>query len=304
MRIAKALGPAILVLVLVLAAALPARADCVAEPGRVAVRLAGSLADGDEFRRRIGAGWMFALTPGGEGWDLRLWARDGNTDMTRITPPAHGPNARQIYGWHFRNADDTGPNTGDVNAPQHLRTFLFEPRPGEAPVPEAEGVGVLEITGMALETPAGADRARMTALEFTACLTWPEAWTGVPVTSLSGRVFADCGLAEGFGLTSYPSGPLRGDFDGDGEPDMAYVVARDRDAKRGIAICRGGREVDLIGLEEPIGELVPAYFESFDWWEVAAREGAGDLIVIGKEDSSSVAIVWTGEGWGAEWRGD
>lgn len=57
--------------------------------------------------------------------------RDEN--LARLTPPLHGPNPCDIEGWHFRNADNTGPNEagdGNVNAPQREREFLFSPAVG------------------------------------------------------------------------------------------------------------------------------------------------------------------------------
>ncbi|MEM7800350.1 MAG: hypothetical protein AAF633_14235 [Chloroflexota bacterium] len=42
-----------------------------------------------------------------------------------VTPPFYGTNALKIYGWHFRNANNTGPNDGSVNAPQERRVFYF-----------------------------------------------------------------------------------------------------------------------------------------------------------------------------------
>ena len=43
------------------------------------------------------------------------------------------PNPRDIEGWHFRNADNSGPNEpGDknVNAPGEKREFIFSPAVG------------------------------------------------------------------------------------------------------------------------------------------------------------------------------
>ena len=42
-----------------------------------------------------------------------------------VTPPWHGENAIRIYGYQFRNSDNTGENDGSVNAPQKERGFNF-----------------------------------------------------------------------------------------------------------------------------------------------------------------------------------
>jgi len=72
----------------------------------------------------VGSDWTLVLEPDRYGWVGRLLGADG-VDLSRITPPLHGPNPRELHGWHFRNSANTGPNKGDVNAPQRLRRFLF-----------------------------------------------------------------------------------------------------------------------------------------------------------------------------------
>lgn len=105
-------------------------------------------------------------------------------------------------------------------------------------------------------------------------------------------------------------------FDNDGSLDNAAPVTRLRDGKRGIAICRAGAWLHLLWLTDRIGEeLVPAYFESIDWWRVnppvSLENGdavppvlPGQSLTIGKDDSSSVDIIWTGEEFSSEWQGD
>ena len=42
-----------------------------------------------------------------------------------------GTNHRLLEGWHFRNQANTGPNEGDVNAPQREREFDFVLTPAD-----------------------------------------------------------------------------------------------------------------------------------------------------------------------------
>lgn len=77
-----------------------------------------------------GAHYEFRLVPAGGGWTI--WIGDpGHRDRNYVavaTPPFHGVNPAVIQGWHFRNADNTGPNepgNGNVNAPQKERSFTF-----------------------------------------------------------------------------------------------------------------------------------------------------------------------------------
>jgi len=96
------------------------------------------------------------------------------------------PNARELEGWHFRNADNSGPNDGSVNAPQELREFIFSPvvgrgieYNGSATTPEdvakveAFGRGWLHLDEFRLTPPRQGERAAFEWLRFTACLTWP-----------------------------------------------------------------------------------------------------------------------------------
>lgn len=64
------------------------------------------------------------------GWSVWIgdpeWPSE-NYSMV-VTPPYRGINMRFIEGWHFRNSDNSGPNsTGakNVNAPQTVRDFCF-----------------------------------------------------------------------------------------------------------------------------------------------------------------------------------
>lgn len=72
----------------------------------------------------------FRLAPIGQGWSI--WVGDpANRERNQVivaTPPYRGINPAVIQGWHFRNADNSGPNNpgeGKVNAPGNIRTFAF-----------------------------------------------------------------------------------------------------------------------------------------------------------------------------------
>ncbi len=72
----------------------------------------------------------FRLVPMGHGWSV--WIGDpmyrGRNNVIVATPPYRGINQAIIQGWHFRNADNTGPNEAgedSVNAPGMTRTFAF-----------------------------------------------------------------------------------------------------------------------------------------------------------------------------------
>ena len=105
---------------------------CTPVPGRSAEQIDGQVTRGQIFSRATAGGWILRLVPVGEGWFLEIAMKGRETeDLSRLTPPWHFvPNPREIEGWHFRNADNTGPNDGSVNAPQELRAFVFSPQVG------------------------------------------------------------------------------------------------------------------------------------------------------------------------------
>ena len=167
----------------------PARSpDCRSEEGRHAERFQGVVKRGELFERKTPAGWILKLQPEPEGWFLSVTVsgRDGE-DLSRLTPPWHFvPNAREIEGWHFRNAANTGPSDGSVNAPQHLREFIFSPAvgrgieyhgsgtsPDDVAKVRAFGRGWLFIEKYTLTPPSRGTRAAFETMTFSACLTWP-----------------------------------------------------------------------------------------------------------------------------------
>ena len=161
---------------------------CQAEPGRRAEQLRGEVARGDTLSKSTASGWILRLVPIEQGWSLQISMKTRETeDLSRLTPPWHFvPNPREIEGWHFRNADNTGPNDGSVNAPQELREFIFSPQVGQgieyngsattaqdvAKV-ESFGRGWFFIESYKLTPPRKGGRAAFQSLKFSACITWP-----------------------------------------------------------------------------------------------------------------------------------
>ena len=72
----------------------------------------------------------FRLVPVGHGWTIWI-GNPMNRQRNYVavaTPPYRGVNSADLQGWHFRNADNSGPNKpgeGNVNAPQETRKFAF-----------------------------------------------------------------------------------------------------------------------------------------------------------------------------------
>ena len=160
---------------------------CEVAPGRRSDLLHGAVERGDRFAQTMG-GWILRLEPVEHGWVLQIATKDRPTeDLSRLTPPWHVvPNPRDIEGWHFRNADNTAPNDGTVNAPGNLREFIFSPLVGreidysgsattsaDVEKVRAFGRGWLFLESYRLTPARNGERAGFDSLTFWACLTWP-----------------------------------------------------------------------------------------------------------------------------------
>lgn len=101
---------------------------------RSRIQFSGQVSAGEPFVRNFGPGFSFHLVPHRLGWEIVIKDKRGTENIARLTPPFHFvPNPRDIEGWHFRNADNSGPNEpGDinVNAPGEKREFIFSPAVG------------------------------------------------------------------------------------------------------------------------------------------------------------------------------
>jgi hypothetical protein len=150
--------------------------------GRTAAFTA-SVTRGDRFRRGLWDGLALELDPTEGGWEICI--RDStrpSEDLARLTPPFHFvPNPRDIEGWHFRNRANTGPNQGDVNAPQRSRWFIFsrdvgrsiQPADSAGEVTEDEvervgawGRGALDIEDLVLTPPKPGEKAGIQSMRF------------------------------------------------------------------------------------------------------------------------------------------
>jgi hypothetical protein len=143
-----------------------------------------SVRAGQPYERALWDGLRLELKPLDLGWRIEI--RDStrpDVDLASITPPYHFvPNPCDIEGWHFRNQANTGPNQGDVNAPQEVREFIFSPEVGRSIRDPAEGTaaitdddveragrrgrGVLEVLDLDLTPPAKNARAGIRSMRF------------------------------------------------------------------------------------------------------------------------------------------
>ncbi len=296
----------------------------------------------NEYSAALPNGWQFMLVKTEHGWAVRVYDQpypNGRVDLSGITPPLHGPaNPRDIAGWHFRNHANTGPNLGDVNAPQRLRLFQFDGalagtsglyNPVATTTTEADtGRGALYIVGYELTGQRAEGRARMTYLKFQACLTWPrlsETEETARTTEHERRarqldaqvldylpvereLFARCGLdTTRYELTARVTPRLLGlDIDGDGAHDEAVQISRLQDGEHGLALCRGGTWLDVLGFDEKFYGPTRLLLSAMESWRVAppdhGRFGfmdeapwpdtAGDALLVERFEKGMAAFFW------------
>lgn len=318
----------------------PARAQtCEPSVLRHARLIQGEIAGRKPFTAQVSDAWVFSLEPAEYGWDVRV--RDAhNMDLTQITPPFHlQPNPRELYGWHFRNAANTGSNTGDVNAPQHLRLFEFSPaltgtggfRPPQG-TPEARepdphsGRGALRILDMGLADLEPGEKARMNYLKFDVCLTWPKTkQESIAALNDQSPDYLDeeresmygCGLDPAqYELFAWVMPRwIVGDLDGDDAIDDIAPIRRKSDGRKGIAICRAGTWLSVIGYGQ--AELEPLqtsdgeprtetyfsfaeYLDRVEYWKMDRVDGKNDSLVLGRTEKAELAVFWNGKEFAVE----
>lgn len=322
--------------------------SCEPTPEKNAVRILGTDVEGvltdqeypyiageRNFYQTLANGWVFALVQAENGWSIRLYENEPIGDaveLTSLTPPFRGaPNARDIFGWHFRNAANTGPNTGDVNAPQELRAFIISPSlvgtggyrppnrssPPQAPSPD-DGVGWLKVLNYGLAGLKPGGRARMNYLKFDACLSWPRdgaerdhltELASLAFTPEDHENFGRCGLdlqMIEMNATHLPR-MLGGDLDGDDVIDEVAQIRRASDGKRGLALCRAGTWLHLIGLDgKTLGDLNPHYIDQVEAWQWIRPTGDqprhlagydlpdadGDILVLERIEKEAILVYW------------
>lgn len=103
-------------------------------PAAATKHFSGHVRRGERYEHSLSNGIRFVLQPEDEGWRVAMYGPDTTQNLVGIaTPPYHGVNEADIQAWHFRNKDNSGPNKGDVNAPQKERAFYFLENPSDYP---------------------------------------------------------------------------------------------------------------------------------------------------------------------------
>jgi hypothetical protein len=140
--------------------------------------------------------------------------------------------------------------------------------------------------------------------------------TAIPESAT--RLFKSTGLYRQYDISSHlkPS-YLRGDFDGDGKPDVAVLIKQKKSGKIGIAVCHSStNKILLIGAGTGVGNGG----DNFDWmdiWSVTPKATAarklgkataallkGDVLHVEKSESASALIYWDGKKYVWRQQGD
>ncbi len=289
------------------------------------------------FFQRLAGGWVFALIKVENGWSLRVYEHepvDDAVDLSALTPPRMAPNPRDILGWHFRNSDNTGTNTGDVNAPQHQRAFVISPSLAGTggyrstddatmmePGPD-DSIGWLTVLDYGLAGLDKDQRARMNYLQFDACITRKRSdaeiraladSTHLDYDSQDIETFGSCGLdLERFELSApFVPRSTGGDIDGDDALDEIAQIIHSRSQRRGLALCRAGTWISVVGAGgADMPGLSMGYLDQVEAWhwlsrknnETAAWQGyalpdsAGDILILERIEKEAVALYWRNDG--------
>lgn len=296
----------------------------------------------DDFVATLPNGWQFNLIKTNHGWAIRIYDQpftNGRVDLSAITPPLHIPaNPRDIAGWHFRNQSNTGPNVGDVNAPQRIRLFQFDGAlAGTGGLRESAttgstnanaGRGILNIVDFKLTDLQPDVKARMTYLKFQACLTWPRLSDADELAraveherrarELDARIlsfskeeletFGACGLNLSlYKLEARVTPRLIGfDIDGDDAHDEVAQVARLKDDRRGLALCRAGTWLQLLGFDSEFDDFTQHLISAMESWRIAEPkpggfgytdepewpETAGDVLLVERIEKGMAIFYW------------
>lgn len=144
------------------------------------------MTDVEDFTGDVGP-FQLRLRSEGGGWGLAILEPGRLDDRAQLTSPPHGPGPADIYAWHFRNPDNTGPPTQDAAAPAgRHRELIFSPEVGRTVLydpdtlarnrerVEAYGRASFDVVGYTMAPPQLGEEPRLLWLKFAACLTWPK----------------------------------------------------------------------------------------------------------------------------------
>jgi hypothetical protein len=166
-------------------ATLPAP-SCVATPRRQARQIIGEATEGTDVTQAIGPFLLQLRSEGEDGWDLALLEPGRLDNLAQLSSPPHGPSPLDIFPWHFRNDDNTGPPVAGAAPGGRHREFVFSPDVGRTMTFNLEtlaedreraaayGRGAFDLLAYEMTPRQLGESPRLLWIKFAACLTWPQ----------------------------------------------------------------------------------------------------------------------------------
>ncbi|MCA9401129.1 MAG: hypothetical protein KC713_05845 [Candidatus Omnitrophica bacterium] len=308
--------------------------ECVETNSHHVFSIHGEVSGQRSYYQSVDEKWTFQLIRENSGWTIGLLDPQGR-DATRITPPLKfGHSPKDIFGWHFRDVSNQRMNDGSVNAAQYLREFDFiTPSINEVRLPDDaqrsanQGSGWLNVLDFGLNDLQPGMKARLTYLKFHVCLMWPktkeekaaeEDFQNPNYTDEEKEMIYGCGLSDRYQPRAFIKPRMfQGDFDGDGSFDIVVPIIRKLDGKKGLAVCRGGTWLGLLGVDGGVGEqLSKDYFDQIEAWFVkdveqteesainfkknvnpqVLKDGV-EVIILERLEKSRYVLYWDGHSW-------
>jgi len=297
--------------VLVLAIASPDATTAAAPPactpsaGTQSASFAGKVKAGQHLDVAAGP-YQLILEPNEYGWRILVASADGKR-LPVVTPPSGTPQPPVgLLGFFYRNAENSAPSPlaqggmpismrywfGARAVDPELNPELVVPSQAgsaAAAAPEGPHQGEIEFSlldyGLADLEPG--QRARMVYASFSGCLSWVSPDRADVDDSLEFiaeeiETFGSCGLdlARYRLSTLFAPRVLNMDIDGDGSHD--HIAAVTQGERRGLAICRAGTYLTLLGFAPEGLELgfEPGFLAALEAWRVLPRDVRG----LGYED--------------------
>ncbi len=166
-------------------AVLPAPA-CAAAAGRQAQQVVGEATEGVDVRQAVGPFLLQLRSEGEDGWDLAVLEPGRLDNLAQLTAPPRGPSPLEIFAWHFRSDDNTGPPVQANGVVGRHRPFIFSPELGRTMTfnldtlgedrerAAAYGRGSFDILEYEMTPRQLGESPRLLWMKFSACLTWPQ----------------------------------------------------------------------------------------------------------------------------------
>jgi len=159
---------------------------CAAPSGRQARQVTAEVTEGEDVTRPIGPFLLRLRSEGEDGWDFALLEPGRLDNLAQLTSPVHGPSPLDIFAWHFRSDDNTGPPVSAGSPGGRHRAFVFSPEVGRTMTfnidtladdrerAAAYGRGTFDVLEYEMTPRQLGETPRILWMKFAVCVTWPQ----------------------------------------------------------------------------------------------------------------------------------